>query len=62
MTEKVERVVYVMNSRTCKLLETYPDQTQSVLLYYDDYYKACKKAATTLRRQLKIMADEHHIR
>ncbi|HBC78860.1 MAG TPA: hypothetical protein DEO60_15020 [Bacteroidales bacterium] len=62
MAEKVERVVYVMNSRTCRLLETYPDLTQSVLLIYDDYYKACKSAATKMRRQLRIMADERHVK
>jgi transposase len=61
MTEKIERIVYVMNSRTCKLLENNRDLTTKVLLHYDDYYKACKRAATELRRQLKIMADEHHI-
>lgn len=62
MPEKIERIVYVMNSRTCKMLDDHPDLTQSVLLYYDDYYKACKRAATKLRSQLKNMADEHHIR
>jgi hypothetical protein len=62
MPEKIDRVVYVMNSKTCKFLEDYPKLTPQVLGYFGDYYKACKKAGKELRKKINDLIDQHAVK